>query len=58
MGQTPQEFIAAIFEHDGFGDHRAEPRHPLAEPGWNAAMMKRQIGAARTTSYNASKEMN
>ena len=32
--------------HDRFADHSAQSRHALAEPCWNPATMKRQVGAA------------
>ena len=30
MGEPPQELVAAVLEHDRFGDHRAERRHARA----------------------------
>jgi hypothetical protein len=46
MSETAQQFVAAIMEHDRLADHRAQPRHALAEPCRNPAAMKRQIRAA------------
>ena len=45
MSEPAQEFVAAVIVHDRLGDHRAEPRHALAEPCRNPAAVKRQIGA-------------
>ncbi len=44
--EPAQEFVAAIFDHDGFGDHRAELGHALAEPARHAAIVERQVRAA------------
>jgi hypothetical protein len=38
---------------DGFGDHGSEPRHALAEPRWNTAIVKRQIGASCSSSHES-----
>jgi hypothetical protein len=45
MGETAQEFVAAVIMRDGLGDYRAQPCHALAEPCRNPAVVKRQIGA-------------
>jgi hypothetical protein len=47
MGQAAQELVAAVMVDDRLGDHRAQPRHALAEPGRDSAIMQGQIGAAR-----------
>ena len=49
--KPPQQLVAAVLEDDRLGDHRAEPRHPLAEPGRHAAAMQRQVGAARAAHH-------
>jgi hypothetical protein len=54
MGQTAQELVAAVVMDDRFGDHRAEPRHALAEPGRHPAAMQGQIGASRPSSHDDS----
>jgi hypothetical protein len=46
MGESAEEFVAAVMERYGLGNHRANPRHTLAEPCRNPAAMKGQIGAA------------
>ena len=55
MRQAAQEFVAPVMMHDGLGDHGAQPRHALAEPGGNAAAMQRQIGAAGPSSQETSR---
>jgi tRNA nucleotidyltransferase (CCA-adding enzyme) len=42
--------------HDRLGDHRAQLRHALAEPCRNPAVVKGQIGAARPSSHESSRE--
>jgi hypothetical protein len=54
MGETAQEFVAAVMMRDGFGDHRAESRHALSEPGGDPTGMESQIGAARSSSHESS----
>ena len=54
MRQTAQELVAAVVVDDRLGDHRAEPRHALAEPGRHPAAMQGQIGAARPSSHDSS----
>ena len=46
MRETPQEFVAPVFEHDRLGDHGAEPRHALSEPPRHAAAVQRKVCAA------------
>jgi hypothetical protein len=46
MRKAAEEFTAAVMERYGLGDHRAKPRHALAEPCRHPAVVKRQIGAA------------
>src|SRR5581483_6183728 len=54
MGETAQEFVAAIMMHDRFGDDRPEPRHALAEPSGHTAVVQRQIGASAASGHGAS----
>ena len=56
MRQPAQEFVAAVMMDDRLGDDRAQFRHALAEPGGNPAIVKRQIGAARPSSHESSRE--
>ena len=51
MGETAQEFLAPVVMHDGLRDHRAEPRHALAEPRRHTAAMKRQVGASAASGH-------
>src|SRR5262245_13367476 len=51
MGQTAQELVAAIVMDDRLGDHGAEARHALRQPGRHLAVVKRQIGAARASCH-------
>ena len=51
MRQPAQQLVAAILEDDRLGDHRAEPRHALAQPLRHAAAVKRQVGAAGTAHH-------
>ena len=51
MREPAQEFVAAVFDDDRLGDHRAEPRHALAEPARHAAAVQRQVGAARAAGH-------
>ena len=51
MRETPQEFVAAVFDNDRLGDHRAEAGHSLAEPFRHAAAMQRQVGAASAAGH-------
>ncbi len=51
MRETAQEFLAPVVMHDGLRDHRAEPRHALAEPRRHAAAMKRQVGASAASGH-------
>ena len=45
--QPAQQLVTAILEND----HRAEPCHAVAQPFGHASAMQRQVGAARTLSY-------
>ena len=54
MRQTTQEFVPPIMMDDRLRDDRPEPRHALPKPRWNPAVMKRQIGAARTSGHGVS----
>ena len=41
-----EQFVATVVNDDCLGDDRTEPCHALAQPSWDAATMKRKIGAA------------
>ena len=51
MRQPAQHLIAAVLEDDRLGDHRAKPRHPIAQPFRHMPAMERQVGAARSPSH-------
>ena len=51
MGEPAQELVAAVMVDDRLGDHRAEPRHALGQPGRHAAAVQRQIGAAGSSGH-------
>ena len=51
MRETAQEFLAPVVMHDRLRDHRAEPRHALAEPRRHAAAMERQVGASAASGH-------
>ena len=56
MGEPAQQLVAPVVVDDRLDDHRAEPRHALAEPGRHPAAVKRQIGAAGASRHGASLE--
>jgi hypothetical protein len=58
MGETAQEFFAAIMMDDRFRDDRAEPRHALAEPSRHPAVVKGKIGAASPSSHRCLQRTN
>ena len=45
MCQPAQQLVAAVFENDRLGNHRAVPSHAIAQPFRHAATVKRQICA-------------
>jgi hypothetical protein len=51
VGEAGEEGVAALMMDDRRGDDRAEPGHPLAEPGRHPAAVKRQVRAARPPSH-------
>lgn len=53
MGKTPKQLVATIFEHDRFGNDRAEPSHPSAQPDRYPPAVEGQIRAARTLRHYA-----
>ena len=53
MGEAAQQLVAAVVMDDRLADHRAEPRHALAEPFRHAAAVQRQIGASRSVGHSA-----
>ena len=44
--EAAQKLVAAVMPDDGLAHHRAEPRHPLAEPSRDAPAMQRKVGTA------------
>jgi hypothetical protein len=56
MREPAQEFIAPVMVDDSLGDHRAKPRHALAEPSRHAAIVQRQISATHPLSHHTSEE--
>ena len=52
MGEAAQQLVAAVVLDDRLGDHRAEPRHALAEPSRHATAMERQVGAAGSSRHD------
>ena len=46
MREPAQELVAAVVMHDRLADHRAEPRHAVAEPFRHVAAVQRQVGAS------------
>ena len=51
MRQPAQEFLAPVVMHDRLRDHRAEPRHALAQPRRHAAAVERQVGASAASGH-------
>src|SRR5271166_983082 len=51
MRQPAQELVTAVLEDDRLGDHRAEPRHAVAQPFGHVPAVERQVGAARAPSH-------
>jgi hypothetical protein len=51
MREPAQKLVAAKMMNDGFGDHRAKPRHALRQPRRDVAVMERQIGASTPTRH-------
>src|SRR5690242_20399229 len=52
VSEPAQEFVAAVFLADGFGDDGAELAHAAREPLRNAPSMERKIGAAAALSHD------
>lgn len=46
MRQPAQQLVAAIMVDDRLAQHRAEPRHAVAQPLRDPSAMQRQVGAA------------
>jgi hypothetical protein len=44
MGETTQEFVAAIFVDDRLRDDTTQAGHAFAEPSRDAPAVERQIG--------------
>jgi hypothetical protein len=54
VGKAREELVAAVMEDDRLGDDRAELCHALRQPGGNATVVKRQIGASGATGHGFS----
>jgi hypothetical protein len=52
MRQPAEHLVAAVLVDDRLGDHRGEPRHPIAEPFGHMPAMERKVGAARSPSHS------
>jgi hypothetical protein len=52
MREAAEQLVPAIFDYDGIDEDRAEPGHPLAEPGRHATAVQRQIRTPRAPAYH------
>ena len=51
MRQPAQHLVSAIFQYDCLSDHRAEPRHAIAQPFGHVAAVQRQVRTARSANH-------